>query len=286
MNDTSMTARLTRFGQRDVILSVRIQARRVGALHGDDPRIGAQRIGQLSAAHVESIDARRAAAQQQSVKPPVDAPTSRQTRPATSMRNASSAAASFSPPRDTNGARSASANGARLADKLTGFHVAARAVARAYADLAGQEQTRGHVAVRSQSALDEQIVEPDARVRRVRAQAVRASIVDEARWCARRDAQLSDRLAHLLGDAGHVDAQVAPQVTHRAVVDEVVRRQADDLDRSRAATRRRTRRPRVPRARPEPKPPATTLSSSVTTSFLPRACRRIVSRRAAWRSAR
>ena len=46
-----------------------------------------------------------------SVKPPVDAPTSRQTRPVGSISNASSAAASLWPPRETYGSRSTRSSG-------------------------------------------------------------------------------------------------------------------------------------------------------------------------------
>src|SRR5437899_5836624 len=53
----------------------------------------------------------------QSVKPPVEAPTSRQTRPATFIWKASSAWASFSPPRLTNGERPWSSTPASLATR-------------------------------------------------------------------------------------------------------------------------------------------------------------------------
>ena len=88
-----------------------------------------------------------------------------------------------------------------------------------------------------------------------------------------------DRLADLGGDARRVDAQDAPQVGGRCVVDELGARQTDRAGRAaRAAADRPSRRRPAARARPEPNPPLTTLSSSVTTSFLPRACSKISSR--------
>ena len=61
----------------------------------------AQRPGELAVADVDRDHARAPRRSRQSVKPPVDAPTSSATAPATSMPNASSAPASFSPPRLT-----------------------------------------------------------------------------------------------------------------------------------------------------------------------------------------
>ncbi len=55
------------------------------------------------------------------MKPPVDAPTSRQRRPAGSMPNASSALASFTPPRETNSGRSSTATTASSATSWPGL---------------------------------------------------------------------------------------------------------------------------------------------------------------------
>ena len=101
MNDTSMTARPTGSGRRNVS-----GGRDRGARHGYVP---STRPADRRAAHRQAVrgprrEHRRGAAPRRSstsVKPPVEAPTSRQTRPRGSMPNASSAAASFSPPRDT-----------------------------------------------------------------------------------------------------------------------------------------------------------------------------------------
>ena len=58
MNDTSMTARSTGSGS---VVAVSVAG--VRPLHRDDARVAAERFGELSAAHVESVDAasRRAA---------------------------------------------------------------------------------------------------------------------------------------------------------------------------------------------------------------------------------
>ena len=53
-----------RLGQLDRLRVSGVEAIGVGALHRDHSRIPAQRIGQLSASHVESIDARRTTLQQ------------------------------------------------------------------------------------------------------------------------------------------------------------------------------------------------------------------------------
>ena len=49
------------------------------------------------------------------------------------------------------------------------------------------------------------------------------------RTAAALDPQLGERLVDLGGEPGHVEADEAPQVRHRAVVDEPVARDADDL---------------------------------------------------------
>ena len=53
-----------RLRQDQAVRRVGVQARGVGPLHGHDPRVVPQRLRQLAAAHVESIDTRRAALQQ------------------------------------------------------------------------------------------------------------------------------------------------------------------------------------------------------------------------------
>ena len=59
MNDTSMVARSIGSGQ-----GRRGQVAGVRPLHRDDAGVGAERFGELSAAHVESVDPARAALQQ------------------------------------------------------------------------------------------------------------------------------------------------------------------------------------------------------------------------------
>ena len=55
------------------------------------------------------------------MKPPVEAPTSRQSRPVTSIPSSSSALASFSPPRETKRARSATISSASGSTSSLGF---------------------------------------------------------------------------------------------------------------------------------------------------------------------
>ena len=109
MNETSTTARVGllrqghglghRTGRGDARASV--PSRRRGDPHGATPRA-------VHDPRREHRHARAPRCNRQSVNPPVDAPTSRHTRPDGSTPNASRAPASFSPPRDTNGARSTS----------------------------------------------------------------------------------------------------------------------------------------------------------------------------------
>ena len=56
------------------------------------------------------------------MKPPVEAPTSAQSRPSTSTANAANAVASFSPPRETNG------GGRSTRSSTVGVHLLARLV--------------------------------------------------------------------------------------------------------------------------------------------------------------
>ena len=77
------------------------------------------------------------------MKPPVDAPTSRQTRSAGSISNASSAAASLWPPRLTYGSRSARAIGRVSGEQVARLQVRARGVALAHPDLAGEDRVPG-----------------------------------------------------------------------------------------------------------------------------------------------
>ena len=55
------------------------------------------------------------------MKPPVEAPTSRQSRPATSTPSASSAFSSLIPPRETKGGGSATSSSASAATSWLGF---------------------------------------------------------------------------------------------------------------------------------------------------------------------
>ena len=93
------------------------------------------------------------------MKPPVDAPTSRQTRPAGSISNASSAAASLWPPRLTYGSRSATRDGRVSGEQVARLQVRARGVALAHPDLAGEDERLGLRPRLGQAALDEELVQ-------------------------------------------------------------------------------------------------------------------------------
>ena len=103
MNETSTVASET--GSGSVVAGQRPGVR---PLHGDHARIAPERLCELPAARRR---ARRHGCAPRcsstSVKPPVEAPTSRHTRPAGSTPNASSAAASLWPPRLTYGSGTA-----------------------------------------------------------------------------------------------------------------------------------------------------------------------------------
>ena len=64
MKETSATTRLALSGSASGSSGCRIEARGVRALHAYHARILTQRLCQLSTAHVESIDTRRAPLQQ------------------------------------------------------------------------------------------------------------------------------------------------------------------------------------------------------------------------------
>ena len=282
MNDTSMTARLTGSGSATGSRRRRIEPGSVRALHRDDARIAAQHLGQLSASHVESIDACRAALQEDIGEATgrgadVETHAPAHVDPESLERRVQLLAAAR--------------HEARPLDELDldrrrrpsrpALQVAARPVARADANLRrpsaaarpGRDRARGRAR------------RPGRRAARVAlALVLRRSFVSAGR-ARRRDvgrapeSDASHRLADLLGDARRVDAQVAAQVADRAVVDEMVGRQADEVGpAARAAIGRPAPPRRSPRARPSRSHRSTTLSSSVTMSFLPRALARISSR--------
>ena len=158
MNDTSMTARSIGSGSvaavssRAFVRSIETTRGRGGAIRraGRGPR----------------RERRRGVAprcSRTSVKPPVEAPTSRQTRPAGSIPNASSAAASLCPPRLTYGSGSVTASGRVRRDQVARLAVEAGRVAVPHPDLAGQDQRLRPAPRLGQAALDEQLVQPDAR---------------------------------------------------------------------------------------------------------------------------
>ena len=262
----------------------------MGALHRHDARIVAQRLCQLSASHVESIDAARAAPQQHvgeaaGRRAHVEADAAAHDR----SPNASSARGEL---------LAAARHERRALDELDEHRPgrparracdrAARAVARADADLAGQEQPRG--TCRGQWRGRASTSRWSSRTRRGpgrRAQA-RARLDRAPRLRRARRPSSAERLAHLLGDAAA--RRCAGSAAGRSPTPWSTKwsaRQADELaPGSRAATRRRAPHPPAPRARPS----RSRRSRRSPRASRPASCRapasRSVSRRAASRSAR
>ena len=98
-----------------------------------------------------------------SVKPPVEAPTSRQTSPAGSIPNASSAAASLWPPRLTYGSGSATSIATSAVDEIAGLPIEPGPSPSPDPDLARRGSAPAPGRVSAQAALDEELVEPDGR---------------------------------------------------------------------------------------------------------------------------
>ena len=98
-----------------------VQMAEVGPVEDRDPLILGQPGQELAVPDVDRVDPRRPRASSTSVKPPVDAPASRQIRPRQSTAKASRAAASFSPARLAHGLSSPSVRTtARLPHPLGG----------------------------------------------------------------------------------------------------------------------------------------------------------------------
>ena len=95
------------------------------------------------------------------MKPPVEAPTSSADVPAGSIPNASSAAASLWPPRLTYGSGASTSTGVVGSTQVARLAVAARGVALADPDLAGQDERLRPRPRLGEPALDEQLVESD-----------------------------------------------------------------------------------------------------------------------------
>ena len=118
--------------------------------HGD-PRVVAELRVQLPVANVERDHPRAPACSRQSVKPPVDAPTSRQSRPSSSTSSRSSAFASFAAAGDE-AAAVARPRGRRPRPPGPRLVVAG--------DEPGQDERLRLAATLREPALDEQDVEP------------------------------------------------------------------------------------------------------------------------------
>ena len=163
MNETSIVARSIGSGRRR-------GGERAGvrALHRDDARVAAQRLGELAAAHVESVDARRAALQQhvgeaagRRADVEADEPGRVDPERVEAGRELVAAAADV-------GLGVVDLDARRRVDQVAGLAVVPGGVALPHPDLAGQHERLGAAPRLDQPALDEQLVEPDARGLRLR----------------------------------------------------------------------------------------------------------------------
>ena len=257
-----------------------------------------------------------------SVKPPVDAPTSRQTRPEATIANASSAASSLWPPRDTYGSCATSSTGVSDASRSPGLRSVRPESPTPTRTWPASTSACARLRVGSEAPLDEQLIQALAwraghasnrgtrhctpthlcahRLGRIhgtsgrrggplprpapsrasgRRLAGRAGAGVPGVGRARVSRERGERLLDLRRDPGDVESQQPPQIGDRAVVHEPVARDADDPERRLAIAGSTSRASSSTSSTAEPKPPVTTLSSSVTTSRMPRACSRI-----SWRS--
>jgi hypothetical protein len=147
----------------------------VRALHGDDARIPAQHLGELSAPHVESIDARRAAPQQNVGEAAgggthVEAHSSGYLNRELIQRGPELLTPAGDEARLLDRCRRRG-----WVDQVARLSISASAVTLPDPDPTGEKQALGLVAIARDAAFDEQIVQPDT-ARAGFAQAVRASI--------------------------------------------------------------------------------------------------------------
>ena len=98
------------------------------------------------------------------MKPPVDAPTSRQTRPARSIAERVERGRELVAPAADVRLRRRDLDRRRGIDEVAGLAVEAGAVALPHPDLAGEHERLGAAARLDQPAIDEQLVEPDRAV--------------------------------------------------------------------------------------------------------------------------
>ena len=163
MNETSITASDTGSGSVvDRVGFCGIQAAGMRPLHGHHARVGAEGLRQLSAPHVESIDAARAASQQH-VREAARGRTDVQRHPAGRIdaEGIERSDELVTAARDVGAALGGRELRAGI-DQVAGLAVEARAVALADADPAAEQQRLGAGAGLGDAALDQQLVEPDA----------------------------------------------------------------------------------------------------------------------------
>jgi hypothetical protein len=154
---------------------LRVKPTGVGPLHRHDASVTTQRLGELSASHVESIDARRTALQQDigesaGRRANIEAdPAGRiDVKGIQRRRQLLSAARDVARPRDE-------LDRGRHIDQIARLAVPPCLIARTYQDVAGQQQGLRFRASLGQAALDQKLIEPKLLPGWFGGQAVRAS---------------------------------------------------------------------------------------------------------------
>jgi hypothetical protein len=129
-----------------------------------DPWIAAQSVGELSMAHVQSIDAGRTAAQQY-IRKAARRSTYIETGSAGNIdpERVERASELLAAARDVRPPIRHELQRKRGVDELTRLEISPRAVAYADPDLPGEYQTRRPVAILGEPAVNEQVVEPHTR---------------------------------------------------------------------------------------------------------------------------
>jgi hypothetical protein len=161
--------------QSQGIAVVRIETAGVRPLHRNYASVTTQRLGELSASHVESIDARRTALQQH-----IGESTGRcayietDTAGRVDLEGVQSGGELLATTRHVPGSRD-EVNRCRVIDHVARFAIAPCLVPGTDRDLPGEQQCLRFGACLGQAAFDEQLVEPDPLSGMLAGQAVRAS---------------------------------------------------------------------------------------------------------------
>ena len=222
----------------------------VRPLHRDDPRVAAERFGELSAAHVESVDPARTALQQdvrEAAGGRTDVETDEPRR--VDLEGVQGRRELVAAPADV-GVVADDLDRAIGQDEVARLAIVTCRVALPHPDLAGQHQRLRSAARLDQATLDEQLVESDARDPD-RGCGAHPPIVAQPAFTGTHTGRLgrptavSSRrpptpgvpeasralLADLLGQPGRVQPEDAPQVRDRPVIHEPLARDPDDPQR-------------------------------------------------------